>query len=88
MQKHSIGKNFVRYIYCEDDDAFIDDDEKDVKPVIINKITNNTNCTINNLTDTKKAVIFNETKTAKVKDTIKKRNKFEISFGDEEDDMI
>ena len=76
----------LRELYCEDDDVFVDDDEKDVKPVIINKITNNTNCTINNLTDTKKAVIFNETKTAKVKDTIKKRNKFEISFGDEDDD--
>ena len=30
-------------------------------------------------------IIFNETKTAKLKDTIKKRNKFEISFGDEDD---
>ena len=54
------------------------DDEKDVKPVIINKITNNTKCTINNLTYTKKAVIFNESKTAKVKDTIKKRYKFGV----------
>ena len=75
----------LRELYCEDDDVFIDDDEKALKPVIINKITNNTNCTINNLTDTKKAVIFNETKTAKVKDTTKKRNKFELSFGDEDD---
>jgi hypothetical protein len=64
-----------------------------------NKILNlnkyNTNCTINNLNNSKKAIIFNESKTAKVTstkccssvvDTIKKRNTRELSFNQDDDD--
>ena len=50
----------LRTKYNVDDDIFIDDEEPESKPVIINQITNYDHCTIQNV---------NETKTAKVKTT-------------------
>jgi hypothetical protein len=75
---HSKSYNLkkLRELYGEFEDIFIDDNEE-VKPVVINQITNYDKCTITNL---------NDNKTAKIK-TTKPKNKLDngifIAFDDE-----